>query len=115
MTSTAAQDHYIRWFEQIGIEDVPLVGGKNASLGEMIRELAPQGIKVPNGFAITAEAYWYFLRAANSIIKSGRPFRSWTPVTPRTSAARQRGSRMPSWPHHSQRIFSIRSWTPTAS
>ena len=49
--------NYIRWFKEIGIEDVPLVGGKNASLGEMYRELSPQGIKVPNGFAVTAEAY----------------------------------------------------------
>ncbi len=48
---------YIRWFSELGIEDVPLVGGKNASLGEIYRELVPQGIKVPNGFAITAEAY----------------------------------------------------------
>jgi pyruvate,water dikinase len=53
---------YIRWFGEVGIEDVPLVGGKNASLGEMVRELAPRGIRVPNGFAVTAEAYWYFLR-----------------------------------------------------
>jgi pyruvate,water dikinase len=48
---------YIRWFKEINIDDVALVGGKNASLGEMIRELTPQGIKIPNGFAITAEAY----------------------------------------------------------
>ncbi|RPH80231.1 MAG: phosphoenolpyruvate synthase, partial [Nitrospiraceae bacterium] len=53
----------IRWFEEIGIEDIPLVGGKNASLGEMYRELAFQGVKVPNGFAITADAYRDFLRA----------------------------------------------------
>ena len=52
----------IRWFEEIGIEDIPLVGGKNASLGEMYRELASQGVKVPNGFAITADAYREFLR-----------------------------------------------------
>ncbi|UVT18383.1 MAG: phosphoenolpyruvate synthase [Nitrospira sp.] len=52
----------IRWFEEIGIEDIPLVGGKNASLGEMYRELAPQGVKVSNGFAITADAYREFLR-----------------------------------------------------
>jgi pyruvate,water dikinase len=57
-------DRYIRWFDQIGMEDIPLVGGKNASLGEMICELVPRGIKVPNGFAITAEAYWHLLRAA---------------------------------------------------
>lgn len=55
---------WIRWFEEIGIEDVPLVGGKNASLGEMYRELAAQDVKVPNGFAITAHAYREFLRAA---------------------------------------------------
>ena len=53
---------YVRWFDQIGIDDVPLVGGKNASLGEMYRKLASAGVKVPNGFAITAEAYRYFLR-----------------------------------------------------
>ena len=52
---------YIRWFEKIGIGDVSLVGGKNASLGELYRELAPQGVNVPNGFAITAEAYWQLL------------------------------------------------------
>ena len=45
---------YIRWFEELRIEDVPLVGGKNASLGEMYRELTSQGVRVPNGFAITA-------------------------------------------------------------
>jgi pyruvate,water dikinase len=53
---------YVQWFNEIGIDDVPLVGGKNASLGEMYRELASAGVKVPNGFAITAEAYRYFLR-----------------------------------------------------
>ena len=52
----------IRWFEEIGIEDIPLVGGKNASLGEMYRALAPRGVQVPNGFAITADAYREFLR-----------------------------------------------------
>ena len=52
---------YIRWFNQLGINDIPLVGGKNASLGEMYRQLADQDVKVPNGFAITAEAYRYLL------------------------------------------------------
>jgi len=55
---------YIRFFDEIGIEDVPLVGGKNASLGEMYRELTPQGIRVPNGFATTAAAYRYVLDEA---------------------------------------------------
>ena len=51
----------VRWFEEIGIADVPDVGGKNASLGEMYRELAGKGVKVPNGFATTAGAYRTFL------------------------------------------------------
>ncbi|WP_018290569.1 phosphoenolpyruvate synthase [Verrucomicrobium sp. 3C] len=58
------KDSFIRWFADIGIEDVPSVGGKNASLGEMVRELSSEGVKVPNGFATTAEAYRHFLREA---------------------------------------------------
>ncbi len=58
------QANYIRWFNELTIEDVPLVGGKNASLGEMYRELTPQGIQIPNGFAVTAEAYRYVLDQA---------------------------------------------------
>ncbi len=54
----------VKWFEAIGIEDVPEVGGKNASLGEMYRELARQGVKIPNGFATTAGAYRTFLHEA---------------------------------------------------
>ncbi len=53
--------HYIRRFAELSINDVPLVGGKSASLGEMYRELAAEGVKVPNGFATTAAAYRYFL------------------------------------------------------
>jgi pyruvate,water dikinase len=52
---------YIRWFNEIGIDDVPLVGGKNASLGEMYQNLTTEGVRVPNGFAVTAEAYRYVL------------------------------------------------------
>ncbi len=52
---------FIRWFENIGIDDVPDVGGKNASLGEMYRELSEKGIRIPNGFAVTATAYRHFL------------------------------------------------------
>jgi pyruvate,water dikinase len=58
------QANYIRWFNELTIDDVPLVGGKNASLGEMYRELSPQGIQIPNGFAVTAEAYRYVLDQA---------------------------------------------------
>ncbi|RLB84161.1 MAG: phosphoenolpyruvate synthase [Deltaproteobacteria bacterium] len=54
---------YIRWFEDINIDDIPLVGGKNASLGEMYRELSARGVKIPNGFTITAQAYRYVLDA----------------------------------------------------
>ncbi|MGB8276816.1 MAG: phosphoenolpyruvate synthase [Methylovirgula sp.] len=57
---------YIRFFSQIGIEDVAHVGGKNASLGEMYRELKGAGVLVPNGFAITAEAYRAVLDAAGA-------------------------------------------------
>lgn len=51
----------ILWFKDISIKDVPLVGGKNASLGEMYNNLTKKGISVPNGFAVTAQAYWDFL------------------------------------------------------
>lgn len=54
---------FIRWFGEIGREDVPLVGGKNASLGEMTRTLASRGIRVPEGFAVTAEGYRRFIEA----------------------------------------------------
>ena len=64
MTVNTSKTTYIRWFEEIRAEDVPFVGGKNASLGEMYQTLTPQGIKIPNGFAITAEAYRYFLHEA---------------------------------------------------
>jgi pyruvate,water dikinase len=57
---------YIRFFKDLGINDVSLVGGKTASLGEMYRKLTPQGVKVPNGFGITAEAYRYILDKANA-------------------------------------------------
>jgi pyruvate,water dikinase len=56
---------FVRRFQEVGIDDIRLVGGKNASLGEMYRELGPMGIKVPDGFAITADGYRHFLREAN--------------------------------------------------
>jgi len=55
---------FILWFDDIGIEDVPLVGGKNASLGEMHQKLTSKGVDVPNGFAITAYAYRHLLKTA---------------------------------------------------
>ncbi len=56
-----SQAQYIRFFDEVGIDDVPLVGGKNASLGEMYTELSGEGVVVPNGFATTADAYRYML------------------------------------------------------
>jgi pyruvate,water dikinase len=54
---------FIRWFNEIGLDDLPLVGGKNASLGELYRELSTAGVRVANGFAITADAYRLFMQA----------------------------------------------------
>jgi pyruvate, water dikinase len=62
--NTSPNSPFIKWFADITIDDVPLVGGKNASLGEMVRELASQGVKVPDGFAITAAAFRHFIREA---------------------------------------------------
>ena len=59
--ATTVDLKYIRQFSELGIEDVPLVGGKNASLGEMFRELGSTVVRVPDGFAVTAGAYRYFL------------------------------------------------------
>ncbi len=55
---------FIKWFEDLRIEDVPSVGGKNASLGEMIRNLGKKGVNVPSGFAVTAYAYKYTVEKA---------------------------------------------------
>jgi len=51
----------IKWLADLGSNDVSLVGGKNASLGEMIQHLHQAGISVPDGFATTAQAYWDFI------------------------------------------------------
>ena len=70
---TAAQEKFsqsskerslVLWFDEVGLADIPLVGGKNASLGEMIQQLVPQGVSVPSGFGTTAKAYQYFIQAA---------------------------------------------------
>ncbi len=58
--------HYIRYFDEIGIEDVPTVGGKNASLGEMYRKLSAEGVLVPDGFAITADGYRHMLEESGA-------------------------------------------------
>ena len=64
--SSMAERRHIRFFQEISADEVARVGGKTASLGEMYRRLAPQGVKVPNGFAITAEAYRYVLEQAGA-------------------------------------------------
>ncbi|MEK7114300.1 MAG: PEP/pyruvate-binding domain-containing protein, partial [Patescibacteria group bacterium] len=53
---------HILWMKDIGMDDVAAVGGKNASLGELIRSVVPKGVRVPEGFCVTAEAYYYFLK-----------------------------------------------------
>jgi len=63
---TTTELRYVRFFEEFGIADVPFVGGKNASLGEMYRNLSAQGVRVPHGFAITADAYRYMLDEADA-------------------------------------------------
>lgn len=59
------QDAMIRWLSDVGRKDVSEVGGKNASLGEMIRELKHAGVRVPEGFATTSNAYWLVIDANN--------------------------------------------------
>lgn len=60
---------YIKYFEEIRLSDIKQVGGKNASLGEMITQLSSQGIRVPTGFAVTADAYWHYLESNQLVEK----------------------------------------------
>lgn len=91
---------YIKWFNELGMNDVGMVGGKNASLGEMIQNLSSAGIRVPGGFATTAEAFWLFLKhqdldqrihtaLANldtedvkALAETGKQVRQWVMETP---------------------------------
>ncbi len=61
--TVAQSTQFVRRFDELGIDDIAIVGGKNASLGEMIRELGSQGIRVPGGFATTAYAYRQYLES----------------------------------------------------
>ena len=61
------QKPFVAWFKDLSIDDVPLVGGKNASLGEMHRNLSPKGVSIPNGFAVTAHAYNYLLEKSKTM------------------------------------------------
>ena len=100
MPSTTARIAYIRWFAELGLDDVPFVGGKNASLGEMISNLAGAGVSVPGGFATTAQAYRDFLEQSglnaqihdaldaldvddvNALAKTGAQIRQWVMEAP---------------------------------
>lgn len=66
---------YIHWFNTVGMDDIGLVGGKNASLGAMITELSSKGIRVPMGFAISSKAYWRYLEY-NKLVKPMRAIMS---------------------------------------
>jgi pyruvate,water dikinase len=66
---TSMIQEFVKWFEDLTIGDVPSVGGKNASLGEMIRNLGQKGVRVPSGFAITAYAYKYMIEKAGIDVK----------------------------------------------
>ncbi len=76
IATSQKQDKFVLWFEEVGIEDVPLVGGKNASLGEMIQQLSAKGVNVPTGFATTAYAYRYFVQKAGLEAQLRRVFAS---------------------------------------
>ncbi len=65
--SNIVDESFIKKFEELTINDVGLVGGKNASLGQMISQLESKGVIVPTGFAITSDAYWYYLEHNNLI------------------------------------------------
>ncbi len=58
---------YVKFFEEFGIDDVSSVGGKNASLGEMYQKLSGKGVRIPNGYAITAAAYRYMLEETEAV------------------------------------------------
>ncbi|MDP2926966.1 MAG: phosphoenolpyruvate synthase [bacterium] len=75
---TKSQKH-ILWFNEISKGDVSLVGGKNASLGEMLSKLAREGIHVPDGFALTSQAYWYFIEANGLQKKLEKIFKNFNP------------------------------------
>ncbi|MDX2003906.1 MAG: phosphoenolpyruvate synthase [Meiothermus sp.] len=81
---------WVRWFKEVGIDEVPLVGGKNASLGEMVRELGKLGVRVPDGFAVTAEAYHHFLHANGLNAPIREQLRELNPHDPDDLAKRTR-------------------------
>ncbi len=83
---------YILWFKEISSKDIPLVGGKNASLGEMFSNLSKEGIAVPNGFAITTQAYRYFLEKSGLTNKIEKIFQGLN--VKKIKDLRQRGEKV---------------------
>jgi len=73
------EQKFLVWLDEVGIEDVPLVGGKNASLGEMLRNLSKLGINIPYGFVVTSKAYYEFLRYNNMEAIEQTPLSSMAP------------------------------------
>ncbi|MFA6119034.1 MAG: phosphoenolpyruvate synthase [Parachlamydiales bacterium] len=71
------QKNYVKWFDQISSNDIALVGGKNASLGEMYTKLTSEKINIPNGFATTSEAYWSFIEFNNLKEKITNIIKDW--------------------------------------
>jgi len=70
---------YIKWFEEVSKKDIPLVGGKNASLGEMISQLSSKGVNIPDGFALTTDTYWHFLKENKIKQKLKEIFKNFNP------------------------------------
>ncbi len=86
---------FVKHLEEVGIEDIPEVGGKNASLGEMIQALTPKGVKIPGGFAVTASAYNFFLQETGLIdfireTLSGLDIRNMDELARRAKAVRSK-------------------------
>lgn len=108
MSTNVPDRHEVLWYNQLGMHDVDRVGGKNASLGEMITNLSELGVSVPNGFATTAQAFNDFLEQSGvnqkiyalldktdvddvaALAQAGKQIRQWvvdTPFTPQLDRA----------------------------
>jgi phosphoenolpyruvate synthase/pyruvate phosphate dikinase len=94
------QSPYVRWFNDLRLSDVPLVGGKNASLGELYSGLTAAGVRVPNGFALTAEAYREVLTDANAWPGPGEAAQQTSAYWSRSLATIEDYSRADTASHH---------------
>jgi pyruvate,water dikinase len=91
-TAQKKNNEHVLWFDSIGIKDIAKVGGKNASLGEMIRNLTSKGIRVPEGFAITTGAFQLFVEKAGLLDKVKAVLSGVDPDNP--SDVAQRGKKI---------------------